>query len=131
GTQGDGSSGLDAREDLALQQKTREGVSGAIGYLEHAVKHGSTNASDFQQLGNLLTVSGRNSEAVSVFQKAITLVPYDPEAYRNLARTYMFLQKKLEACEVLGKAGQLFPLDAGIRTVSKDCESAKPQTSAQ
>src|SRR5205814_8449762 len=122
---------LEALADLALQQQTREGVAAAIGYLDDAVKHGSTNPSDFQQLGKLLTASGRNSEAVSVFQKAIALVPYDPAAYRDLARTYMFLQKKLEACEVLGKAGQLFPLDPGIRTVSKDCESAKPQTSAQ
>src|SRR4029077_3725096 len=69
--------------------------------------------------------SGRESEAVSIFEKTINLVPYDPEAYRSLARNYVLLKKKVEACEVLGKAVQLFPLDPGIRTLSRDCESSE------
>ncbi len=66
---------------------------------------------------------------MSNFQKAISLFPYDPESYRSLARSYILSQKKAEACEVLGKAVQLFPLDPGIRKLSRDCESAKPQNS--
>jgi tetratricopeptide (TPR) repeat protein len=117
---------LEALADWSLQQKTREGVTSAIRYLEDAVKRGTTNPADFQQLGSLLTSSGRESEAASTFQKAIDLFPYDPEPHRSLARSYMLSQKKTEACEALGKALRLFPLDPGIRKLSKDCEPAKP-----
>ena len=122
---------LEALADWALQQKTREGAAAATRYLDNAVKHGTTNPADFQQLGNLLIASGRESEAVSIFQKAINLVPYDPEPYRSLARSYVLLKKKVEACELVGKAVQLFPLDPGIRALSRDCESPKPQSSGQ
>ncbi len=120
---------LEALADRALQQKTHEGITAAIRYLDGAAKRGTTNPADFQQLGNLLLASGREIEAVSNFQKAISLFPYDPEPYRSLARSYILSQKKVEACEVLGKAVQLFPLDPGIRKLSRDCESAKPQNS--
>jgi hypothetical protein len=116
---------LEALADWALQQKTHEGAEAAIRYLEHAVKRGTTNPVDFQQLGSLLIASGRASEAVSTFQKAIDLAPYDLETYRALIRSYDLLEKKGEACEVAGKALQLFPLDPGIRKLSRDCESAK------
>ncbi len=121
---------LEALADRALQQKTREGVTAAIRYLDDAVKRGTTNPADFQQLGNLLLASGRETEAVSAFQETISLFPYDPESYRSLARSYILSQKKVEACEVLGKAVQLFPVDPGIRKLSRDCESAKPQASS-
>lgn len=117
---------LEALADWSLQQKTREGVTSAIGYLDEAVKRGTTNPADFQQLGSLLMASGREAEAASAFQKAIDLFPYDPEPHRSLARSYMLSQRKTEACEVLGKALRLFPLDPGIGKLSKDCESAKP-----
>jgi hypothetical protein len=122
---------LEALADGALQQKTPEGAAAAIRYLDDAVKHGTTNPADFQQLGNLLIASGRESEAVSIFQKAINLVPYNPEAYRSLASSYVLSEKKAEACEVLGRAVLLFPLDPGIRKLSRDCESVKPQTSSE
>jgi hypothetical protein len=120
---------LEALADWALQQKTREGAATAIRYLDGAVKRGSTNPADFQQLGNLLLASGRETEAVSNFQKAISLFPFDPESYRSLASSYISWQKKIEACEVLGRALQLFPIDPGIRKLSRDCEPEKPQTS--
>jgi tetratricopeptide repeat protein len=126
GTQAENIFVLEALADWALQQKTREGAVAAIRYLDDAVKRGTTNPADFQQLGNLLIASGRVSEALSTFQKAIDLAPYDPEAYRALARSYSLLEKKAEACEVAGQAVQTFPLDAGIRRLSRDCESAKP-----
>jgi hypothetical protein len=31
----------------------------------------------------------------------------------------------VEACEALGRATELFPLDPGIRKMSKDCEPAQ------
>jgi hypothetical protein len=122
---------LEALADWALQQKTQEGAAAAIRYLDAAVKHGATDPADFQQLGKLMIASGREQDAVSIFQSATTLAPYDPEVYRFLAKTYLGLEKKVEACEVLGKAVQLFPLDPNIRKLSKDCESMKPQTSKE
>ena len=120
---------LEALADWALQQKTREGVTSAIRYLDGAVKNGTTNPADFQQLGNLLLGSGQGVEATINFQKAISLFPYDPEPYRSLARSYFLSQKKVEECEVLDRAVQLFPLDAGFRKLSKDCETSKPEVS--
>ena len=120
---------LEALADWALQQKTGEGVTAAIRYLGDAVKSGTTNPADFQQLGKLLLASGQGAEAAINFQKAISLFPYDPEPYRSLARSYFLSQKKVEECEVLDKAVRLFPLDAGIRKLSKDCETSKPEVS--
>jgi hypothetical protein len=117
---------LEALADRELQRKTTEGTTAAIRYLDEAVKQGTTNPADFQQLGNLLIASGRASEAVGIFQKAINLVPYDPEAYRSLARSFVLLGKEADACEALGKAVQLFPLDSGIRSSFRDCASRKP-----
>jgi hypothetical protein len=122
---------LEALADWALQQKTREGTTAAIRYLDDAVKHGTTQPADFQQLGNLQIASGRASEAVSMFAKTIDLVPYHPDAYRSLARTYVLMKKDAEACVVLDKAVQLFPLDPDIRTLSRNCESPKSQRSGQ
>jgi len=129
-TQPENVSVLEALADWALQQKTQEGAAAAIRYLDAAVKYGATDAADFQQLGKLMIASGREQDAVSIFQSAITLAPYDPEAYRSLARTYVVLEKKVQACELLGKAVQLFPLDPNIRKLSKDCDSMKSQTSS-
>jgi len=120
---------LEALADGALQQKTREAVTAAIRYLGDAVKSGTTNPADFEQLGNLLLASGQGAEAAINFQKAISLFPYDPAPYRSLARSYFLSQKKVEECEVLDKAVQLFPLDAGIRKLSNDCKASKPEVS--
>jgi len=122
---------LEALADWALQQKTREGVTAGIRYLDRAVKRGSTNPADLQQLGNLLLASRQGAEAVINLQKAISLFPYDPELYRSLASGYILSQKRVEACEVLEKALQLFPLDSGFRKSSRDCESSKPPLTIQ
>jgi hypothetical protein len=122
---------LEALADWALQQKTREGVTAGIRYLDRAVKRGSTNPADLQQLGNLLLASRQGAEAVINLQKAISLFPYDPEPYRSLASGYILSQKRVEACEVLEKALQLFPLDSGFRKSSRDCESSKPPSTIQ
>jgi len=122
---------LEALADWALQQKTREGLTAGIRYLDRAVKRGSTNPADLQQLGNLLLGSRQGAEAVINLQKAISLFPYDPEPYRSLASGYILSQKRVEACEVLEKALQLFPLDSGFRKSSRDCESSKPPSTIQ
>ncbi|MGH9638315.1 MAG: hypothetical protein ACRD72_26065, partial [Candidatus Angelobacter sp.] len=115
---------LEALADWSMQQKTHQGTAAAIGYLKQAVERGTTNPADFLQLGSLLMASGKAPEAASAFQGAIDLFPYDAESYRSLARSYALSGEKAEACQVLGKAAQLFPLDSGIGQLSRDCPPA-------
>src|SRR2546429_9747239 len=49
---------LEALADLALQNKSREGLEGGIRYLDLARNRGSTNPADFELLGRLFVARG-------------------------------------------------------------------------
>ena len=117
---------LEALADLALQNKSREGLEGGIRYLDLARNRGSTNPADFELLGRLFVARGDPASATGVLREGIRLIPYDAELYRLLAKTYQSLNKKREECEILADANHIFPQDASIRSSLKDCESSKP-----
>jgi predicted Zn-dependent protease len=113
---------LEAQADEALQEKNGEGASGAIRYLENAIKRGATNPADFEELGKLLVAADRTSEAANVLRKGMQVAPYDAELYRLSAKIYFTLNKMQEACQVAAYGKQKFPQDNAIRDLSNRCE---------
>src|SRR2546429_7311074 len=55
---------LEALADLALQNKSREGLEGGIRYLDLARNRGSTNPADFELLGRLFVARGDRKSVV-------------------------------------------------------------------
>lgn len=120
---------LEALADLSLQKKSWEGAAAAIRYLDLARSRGSTNPADFELLGRLLAATGEPLKAVDVLREGLSLIPYDAELYRLLAKTYQSQSKTREACKVLADANRRFPQDSLIRGSWKACESAPPSNS--
>ena len=115
---------LEALADLALQQKSREGAVAAIRYLQAARNHGTTQPADFELLARLLVATKQQSAAIGILKQGIDLVPYDAELYRLLGKIYLLLNKNLEARKALTNANHIFPQDADIRSLLKQCEAA-------
>ncbi len=115
---------LEALADLALQQKSREGAVAAIRYLQAARNPGTTQPADFELLARLLVATKQQSAAIGILKQGIDLVPYDAELYRLLGKIYLLLNKNLEARKALTNANHIFPQDADIRSLLKQCEAA-------
>lgn len=116
---------LEGLADLSLQRKDMQGLSSAIRYLNLARIQGSASPSDFEELGKLLLASGRRAEAVTVLRQGIRLIPYDPELYRLLGKTYVSLDETREACGVFALATKFLPQDSEMRSWTKNCSSPK------
>ena len=115
-----------AMADWILQQKTSDAASLAIGYLQAAVRQGSTNPPDFEQLAALLVAANRQSDALEVLRKGMALITYDAQFYRLTAKLYFSANQKLAACELVRKGMENFPQDTVLRDFTKRCAS-EPQ----
>jgi Flp pilus assembly protein TadD len=73
----------------------------------------------------MLIATHQETKAVEVLRQGIDLVPYDPELYQLLGRTYASLKNPSEACKVASKANQLFPQDDSLRGFLRQCDPAK------
>ena len=91
---------LEALADWALQRKTAEASASAIQYLESAIRQGTTNPADFEQLAALLAGADRKSEAVKVLQQGMQSIPFYAEFYGMSAKINFSANKEQEACEV-------------------------------
>jgi len=123
-TQPENVSVLEALADLALQQKSWEGATAAIRYLQAARNRGSTQPADFELLARLLVATKQQSAAIGILKQGIDLIPYDAELHRSLGRALLSLDKNHEACEVFKNANHIFPQDTDIQNLLKQCEAA-------
>ena len=108
---------LEALAALALEQKDDEK---AIRYFDRTVKNGSTSPQTYEQLASLLVRTKRFSEAVSLLEPSIKLLPFDALLYRLLGVSYLSLDKNEEARRLLRQAEQTFPQDRTLRQLLKD-----------
>jgi hypothetical protein len=100
---------LQALADLSLQQHDSNGLNAAIQFLSQALNQGSNAAADYEELGKLLLVAGRPTEAAQVLRQGTSLIPYDPVLYQLLEQAYMMLRQPADACNVFAAAAKLFP----------------------
>jgi tetratricopeptide (TPR) repeat protein len=110
---------LSALAQNVLSQRSPRSETEAMRYLARAVELGSTNATDYLRLGDLLAHFGHISDSVEMLQRGIRLAPYNGFLYRSLALSYIAMGKYSQATEAAKQAFQLDPEDANIRMLLK------------
>jgi predicted Zn-dependent protease len=116
---------LEASADRSAQRKTADGTAAAIDYLQRALAQGTTQAADFERLGQLLVATRQWDKALQTLKQGVSVVPYDETLYSLLAQTYSSIGNASEACKIAGTANRLFPQDDHLRAFLKNqCESS-------
>lgn len=113
-------SGLAQRE---LSTRTPEGAAQALRYLKKAVESGSTSLSNFIILAELLVRFGQPQKAVNVLNQALSLAPYNPLLYQDLAVAHWFAGNYQECIGAAQRGLKLFPGDLVQEAMLKRCQA--------
>ena len=102
-------------------QKIRDAqLDSSAHYFSRAVTMEPENAPVLEQYGVVLTVLGRNTDAIPVFVKLTELESFRKEHWVNLGYAYIQEQKFAEAIVPFEKAGEIDPGDTKIWEALKD-----------
>jgi hypothetical protein len=107
----------------ALSSRTRGGIDRAVRYLKRAVAGGSTSLSDYVILAELLVRMGQPEEAVPPLKQALSLAPYNPLLYQDLAVAYWFTGNYNECSGTAQRGLKLFPEDPVEQAMLKRCQA--------
>lgn len=110
---------LSALAKRELRQGSSEGNSAATDYLSRAIGRGSKSPQDFMLLAELLYRSGDRAQAVKILKEAISLFPYIPTPYENLAVCYFSMGDGANAKQVVTDGLTKFPGDSNLRTIDR------------
>jgi Flp pilus assembly protein TadD len=113
---------LSALATRELSKQSAEGNSAALGYLSKAVERGSKSPQDYMILGELLYRSGQHLEAITTLKRAVSLFPYIPTAYENLAIFYMLSGDGANAKETVKNGLGIFPSDPNLQAMERKME---------
>ena len=113
---------LSALATRELAKQSAEGNSAALGYLSKAVERGSKSPQDYMILSELLYRSGQHLEAITILKKAVSLFPYIPTAYENLAIFYMLSGDGANAKETVINGLGIFPSDPNLQAIQRKME---------
>jgi hypothetical protein len=94
--------------------------------LSRAIEHGDEEATTFLYLGQALSRSGRDSEALRVFERGVTAYPYDLPLRAGVAMEYLRMHERQRALDAMRRHLELFPEDALMRSMMKKVESSGP-----
>jgi tetratricopeptide (TPR) repeat protein len=94
--------------------------------LSQAIEHGNEEPTTFLYLGQALSRSGRDSEALRTFQRGVAAYPYDLPLRAGVAMQYLRLHDRQRALEAMRKHLELFPEDALMRGMMKKVEGYEP-----
>jgi hypothetical protein len=98
----------------------------AAEYLSRAIEHGGEEPTTYLYLGQALSRSGHDSEALQAFERGVQAYPYDPPLRAGVAMEYLRLHEKQRALEVMRQHLELFPEDALMREMMKKVENSGP-----
>jgi hypothetical protein len=108
-----------------LSEGKPEGREEAIRYLFLAIKAGSTAATDYETLVDILTRAGRTSEAIAVAGRGLELNPYDQRLYKSKAFLHITAREYAEALRAMKKELELFSQDDLMRGLIRKAEAAQ------
>jgi tetratricopeptide (TPR) repeat protein len=106
---------------LILEKLTDDEIAGA--YYREQLRRFAGDPEEWQfayRLGVALVRQKRYEEAVTGFERAITLAPERVEPYQALLSTYYSLQRYPEALGVLERWLEVFPEDQGVRLLYRE-----------
>jgi tetratricopeptide (TPR) repeat protein len=112
---------LEALADEAVQKHTDDGSRLAVQYLQEAVRRGTNNPVDFEELATLLIALGRETEALDVLPRGMKVAPYDANLYRQYAKLLLNQKQMRAACDVSAEGAQKFPQDDQLRDLMFRC----------
>jgi hypothetical protein len=105
-------------------RNTPEGNEKAMGYLDRAIRTGSTAPLDYDKLADLLRQAGRPAEAIAILKKGIGVNPYSQRLYKALALVYISEKLYKDAMEAMQKELEIFPEDSFMRMLLAKAKAA-------
>ncbi len=116
---------LSALARKAKLEGTPEGRAKALAYLSRAIERGSTTASDYQDLAEMLADQGKTDGAIKVLKKGIEIAPYTGTLYKSLALRYITIKDYPAALATMKKHLELFPEDSLMRKLVRQVEAGR------
>jgi hypothetical protein len=110
-----------------MREASAESQAAAADFLQRAVRAGSTDADDFEQLATIQAEAGRTQDAIATVRRGTELNAYSPRLYRLLAALYVSVRAYDDALSTMRKDLELFPEDSFIRSLVPATETAKAQ----
>jgi hypothetical protein len=98
----------------------------AADFLSRAIERGGEEPTTYFYLGQALSRSGRDSEALRVFERGVAAYPYDLPLRAGVAKEYLRLHDRERALEAMRRHLELFPEDALMRGLMKKVEGYEP-----
>lgn len=96
-------------------------------YLQRALRAGSTNEYDFEQLATIEARSGKAQDAIATVKRGMQVDPYAPRLYGLLAQLYLSVGSYDDAVKTMQRDLALFPGDDFTRSQLQRVETAAPQ----
>jgi tetratricopeptide (TPR) repeat protein len=98
----------------------------AADYLSRAIEQGGQEATTYLYLGQALSRSGKDVEALRVFERGVYAYPYDLPLRAGVAMEYLRLHDTQRALEAMHRQMELFPEDALMRDMMNKVEGQTP-----
>ncbi len=108
-----------------LRENRPESLKAAADYLTKAIQEGSTEASDYEMLANLLAGSGKSDEAIELLKDGIALNPYSIRLYKTLVLQYVKVKDYVDALSAMKRELEVFPNDSVMRSLVKQVEEGR------
>jgi hypothetical protein len=101
----------------AIAQKAlSEGdLRGAIAYASQVIDRGSTSTYDYLLLDSLFARAGNTAGSVDLLKKGISVSPYEPSFYENLAARQLSSGNAVAGTATIQRGLELFPEDSVLR----------------
>ncbi|HME00096.1 MAG TPA: tetratricopeptide repeat protein [Terriglobia bacterium] len=114
-----------------MRDASAESQAAAANYLQQALRAGSTDANDFEQLATIQAEGGKTRDAIATVKRGMEVNPYSPRLFGLLATLYISLGSYDDALKTMQKDLELFPGDDYIRSLMQTTERAQAQESGQ
>ena len=116
---------LSALATRQIGETSAESQAGAAAYLERALRAGSTNEHDFEQLATIQARSGRMPDAIATVERGLQVNPYVPRLFGLLAQLYLSAGFYEDALKTMQRDLELFPGDDFTRSQLRKIEAQR------
>ena len=116
---------LSALARRTLQDASAESQAAAEDYLQRALRAGSVNEYDFEQLAAIQAKRGQTRDAIATIQLGLKVNPYAPRLFGLLAQLYLSAGSYDDALKTMQRELELFPGDDFTRSQLRKIEAQR------
>jgi hypothetical protein len=95
-------------------------LSQAIAYASQVIDRGSTSTYDYLLLDSLLARAGNTAASIDLLKKGISIAPYEPSFYENLAARQLSSGNTVEGMATIQRGMDLFPENSVLRDMQAE-----------